>query len=322
MEPAQPATRWTVHAATADNDDELLVLFQQVFNTAMPIAQWRWKYAQAPVRGMMLRRGARAVAFFGGMPRPVQGPAGPLVAVQNGDVMVLPGERGVFSRRGALHHVAAAFFGELVGPAKQYEFAFGFPNERHFRLGLKLGLYDAAGRMTLLTWSPMAARPPWSIEQMPLAGTHLERLAPLCAAMHSDWPLHHIPVRDAARWRTRFVTHPTHRYEILQLRRRVTGNSICAFVLREHEGHVEWLDYAGPAAAAPHAVAAARGFAQRCGGKPLTAMFSDTIAPAFAAGAATCQPSDIHIPVNARPPGENRPYLGRMWLMGGDTDFL
>lgn len=320
--PERAKGRWTVHPATAENDEELLGLFQQVFGHAMTLSQWRWKYANAPVRGMLLRRGDTAVAFFGGMPRTVKGPIRLWKAVQNGDVMVLPSERGVFSRNGALHHVAAAFFGQLVGPSSSYEFAFGFPNERHFRLGIKLDLYAAAGRMSSLSWT---ALPPASQQwtKVTLIGDRaLDGVDSLWRDMGKAWPEHFIPERSASHWRARFLNHPTQRYDILLVRRRWTGQPLCALVLREHPAHLDWLDYVGPKAGVALAVATARRFAGERGGKAVMALLSEDIAASFSERAASCVPSDIHIPVNARPMIEDRPYLGRLWLMGGDTDFL
>ncbi|MBH2042943.1 MAG: GNAT family N-acetyltransferase [Comamonadaceae bacterium] len=319
---ANPTERWSVHSAGPENDEELLELFQKVFGHDMPISQWRWKYTDASTRGMLLRRGNMAVAFFGGMPRPVHGPSGALTAVQNGDVMVLPGERGVFSRKGALYHVAAAFFEKMVGPSQPYAFAFGFPSGRHFKLGIKLGLYAAAGRMTALTWSALPPAPQrWTTTSK--LGTHgLHPLEPLWIEMRRSWPQHFIPVRDAARWMARFACHPVHHYDLLVVRRRWTGRPLCAIALREHAGHVEWLDYVGSSKSASLAVAAVRRFAGERNNKPVMALFSETMASSFAIDTASSAPSDIYIPVNARPAEESRPYIGQLWLMGGDTDFL
>ncbi|NDP63242.1 hypothetical protein [Polaromonas sp.] len=323
VEVSAPATeRWSVHGAVAANDEELLDLFLKVFGHAMPIAQWRWKYANTPIRGMLLRRGNTAVAFFGGMPRAVHGPSGKLTAVQNGDVMVLPSERGVFSRNGALHHVARAFFQKMVGISLPYAFAFGFPNGRHFKLGTKLGLYAHASRMTTLTWSalaPVAQR--WTTTST--LGMHdLHVLERLWLEMRLSWPRHFIPVRDAIRWKARFACHPVYKYELLVVRRRWTGKPLCAVALREHAGHIEWLDYVGPSQLAGLAANAVRRFAGGCNNKFVAAMFSETIASFFSMDSASSTPSDIYVPVNAQPSEEDRPYIGHLWLMGGDTDFL
>lgn len=314
--------RWSIHSAQPENDEELLALFQKVFNHDMPIAQWRWKYTEASTRGMLLRRDKTVVAFFGGMPRQVHGPFGMLMAVQNGDVMVLPSERGVFSRKGALHHVAAAFFEKMVGNSHPYEFAFGFPNGRHFKLGIKLGLYAAAGRMMQLTWSALTPTPPrWTIVSK-LATNDLFVLESLWTEMRRSWPRHFIPFRDAARWTTRFACHPVNHYDLLVIRRRWTGKALCAVALKEHDDRVEWLDYVGAEKSASLAVAAVRSYAGERNKKPVMALFSESIASSFTIDTTSSAPSDIYIPVNARPAEESRPYIGQLWLMGGDTDFL
>jgi hypothetical protein len=314
-------SRWTIHPATQEQDGELLALFAQVFGHEMPLPQWRWKYAEAPVRGLLLRREGMAVGFWGGMPRRMASPAGAVSAVQNGDVMVLAGESRV-GRQGAMRQLCTAFLQEFVGPSRTYEFAFGFPNERAFRLGSNVGLYEPAGTLAELTWTPLAEAAPWRVRERVLTQDNLSAIELLWVAMQRDWPRHYIPTRDAARWQARFISHPVNRYEVVLLESRWTGRAVCALVLREEAGRVVWLDYVGPASAASLAVGAARRFSAQRGNKPLCAFFSDGIAPLFAADAAACNMAAIHVPVNTRPQGEVRPYVGHLWLMGGDTDFL
>ena len=314
--------RWTVHCATADDDLELIQLFNEVFGHVMPIERWRWKYAAASVRGVVLKREGRAVAFFGGMPRHCTGPAGSLTAVQNGDVMVLPSERGVFTRHGALYHVVTAYLDQFVGPSALYGFAFGFPNERHFRLGIKLGLYADSGRLMELSWSAAtnrsAAGTVTSELKIPQLAATLRVLWP---QMIKSWPRYYIPNRDAGRWMARFVSHPVHQYDFLVIRRGLFRKPVCAMVLREHIGHIEWLDYVGPLDSVNLAINAVREFAKQHGNKPVMALFTRSIASTFSESA-TCVESDICIPVNSCESEEPRPYLNNLWLMGGDTDFL
>jgi hypothetical protein len=320
IEPAT-APRWTLHRAFSEQDEEVLALFEQVFGHAMPLAQWRWKYAQAPMRGLMLRRGGALVGFYGAMPRKMAS-AGALVnTVQNGDVMVLPGE-SVLGRHGAMQRLVTAYVGEFVGPGKDYEFAYGFPNERAFRLGVKLGIYIEAAHLWTATWAPAQQTLPWWLREEEMSARELGAIERLWAGMRKDWADFHIPVRDAAYWQSRFLSHPTNQYRLVLLKRRWTGQPVCALVLRRHPGHVEWLDFVGSASAVPLAVAAGRRMAARCGNQPLIASFSQPLASRFAAEAATCQPSPVHVPVDARPSDDHRSYVGRLWLMGGDTDFM
>jgi hypothetical protein len=323
--PQARGSRWTVHEAREADDPELLALFEEVFGHKMPPEQWRWKYAGAALRGTLLRRGGAVVAFFGGMPRAVQGPEGIHLAVQNGDVMVKPGERGVFTRHGAFYRVTAAFLDRHIGPGRTYEFGIGFPNERHLSLGVKLGLYVPGERMKTISWSPRAGEGrSWWTREATLDAAGLGAGDTLWQAMKRDWTGWFIPVRDAQRWRFRFVEHPSCKYHLVVIRRRLGGRPLAALALREHPGHVEWLDYVGTRGDVPRAVAAARSFAARCGDKPLTALCSESIAAVFAVDAAAVENSAIVIPLRAPEPGWAQPYpwQGRLWLMGGDTDFL
>jgi hypothetical protein len=323
-DPVTPASvpRWTVHPAVAANDEELRQLFQSVFGHAMSPALWNWKYRHAALRGTLLRRGEKAVAFFGGMPRRFVHRGKVHEAVQNGDVMVAPDERGVFSRHGALYQVAADYFGSHVGPGQRYEFAFGFPSQRHFRLGAKLGLYVEVGRMMELRWTPQPKRRHvwWHCE--PLAQARGGDLDALWRRMQHEWPDLYLPLRDAERWRYRYLQHPGQPYELLIVRRRWTGAALAAMALREHPSHCEWLDYVGPRSGIALAAQAVREWAG-AKGKPLTALVSDTVVALFAAQADSVHPSQIQIPVNA-PQGQQiaPPWAGRFWFMGGDSDFL
>lgn len=323
--PQAGAGRWTVHEAREADDPELLALFEEVFGHGMSTEQWHWKYAGAALRGTLLRRSGAVVGFFGGMPRAVQGPDGLHLAVQNGDVMVKPGERGVFTRHGAFYRVTAAFLDRHIGPGRTYEFGIGFPNERHLSLGVKLGLYIPGERMKTISWSARASeRASWWTREATLASAELHVLDTLWQKMQRDWRGSYIPVRDAQRWRFRFVEHPTCTYQLIVIRRRLGGRPLAALALREHPNHVEWLDYVGTRREVPRAVASARNFAAQCGNKPLTALCSESIASTFAVDAAAVENSAIVIPLRAPEPGWPQPYpwQGRLWLMGGDTDFL
>jgi hypothetical protein len=259
------------------------------------------------------------------MPREVQGPDRIHHAVQNGDVMVHPDERGFFSRKGAFFSVSDAFLGAHIGPGRTYEFGFGFPNERAFGLPEKLGLYIAGDRMESLRWEPAAAgRAPWLVREQALDDTAVDAIGSLWEAMKRDWSALYIPVRDPARWRMRYLQRPGVRYELLLVRNRLGGRPLAAAVLRQHADHVEWLDFVGARRGIEPALAAVRRFAARQGGKPVTALFSSQVVQDFALDGATVTPSGIVVPLRAPEPGWPQPYPwhGKFWLMGGDSDFL
>lgn len=323
---ARPATLsdWILHPAYAARDAQVRELFAHVFGHAMSQPEWDWKYDGSPLRGTLLcKPEGQALAFFGGMARSLTWQGRTYACVQNGDVMVHPGQRAVFSRRGALYQVASHFFGHHVGPGAEYAFAYGFPSQRHFDLGVKLGLYESAGRMMELRWSPLAPRWHWGWRCTPLEREQLSVIDGLWDGMQGSWADLFVPVRDAARWDYRYLRRPGVSYALLLLRQRWTGRPLAALALRRHPQHVEWLDYVGAARHIPEAVEAARQWAFGQGALPLTALFSDAVAQQFAIGEAQCGPSPICIPVNAGPAGqEGKPWLQRLWLMGGDSDFM
>ncbi len=322
---AEPATLadWVLHPAYASDDAQVRGLFEQVFGHPMSQPQWLWKYEGTPLRGTLLRKqGGDAVAFFGGMARRFRYQGREYLGVQNGDVMVRPDQRAVFSRRGALYQVAAHFFGHHVGPGADYAFAFGFPSLRHFELGTKLGLYEMAGRLLELRWEPRPAARHWGWHWQVQQRLPAAQIDGLWQQMQTDWPAMFLPVRDSARWNYRYLQRPEIHYTLLLLRSRWTRRPLAALALRQHGGHVEWLDYVGPAAHIRQAVEAAREFAH-AQGRPLIALVSDAVAPAFALDGCSSKPSPICIPVNAGGSGPaGKPWLNRLWLMGGDSDFM
>lgn len=322
-QPALPVAQWQLGNAFAQDDDRLLPLFAQVFGHAISAEEWAWKYSNSPLRGTVLSHADTPVAFFGGMARTLVYQGRDYLAVQNGDVMVHPSQRGVFSRRGALYQVASSFFGQHVGPGQRYAFAFGFPNARHMRLGLKLGIYQQAGQLFDVRWLPDQPAPRrfhlrWYWQALQPAG--LGAIDGLWEQMQASWPDLFLPRRDSARWAYRYLQRPGVQYQLYILRQRLTGRPMAAVVLRQHPDHYRWVDYVGPAQHIHRAVTVARCCACRQG-LPLHLWISDSVAPLFALQNGIAEPTDIIIPANASQ-AANQPWLGRLWLMAGDSDFM
>lgn len=324
---AMPVTQWRLHSVYAQDDARLLPLFADVFGHAISPEEWAWKYADNPLRGVMLSHDDRPVAFFGGMARSFHYQGKAYLAVQNGDVMVHPSQRGVFTRRGALYQVASRFFSQYVGPGRPYAFAFGFPNSRHMRLGLKLGVYQQAGQLQELRW-PATLQP----LHRRLMGGYVQPMWPdphegaeatidgLWRDMQTSWPELFLPCRDSARWVYRYRSRPGVTYDVLLIRQRLTGRPLAALALREHPDHVHWLDYVGASSHLGSAITAARTWAARRA-LPLRTLVNDTVSSLFSQQGAESKPSDIMIPANASPETKQN-WLGRLWLMGGDSDFM
>jgi hypothetical protein len=184
----QWATRWSTFADLGG----LQGLFEQAFNNPVLAERWNWKYQQAPTWGAVVLRDHEFAGFFGGMPRDMVHAGRSLLAVQIGDVMVKPSERGVLARRGPLFRAAAAYFSNMRALYPGVQFAYGFPSQRHFDLGLKLGLYAPADAISQLAWPALAPARHWLTKTRGihdvLAGADAHRLAQLWLAMQRDWP--------------------------------------------------------------------------------------------------------------------------------------
>ncbi len=329
--PIPTLSDWQLHTAHRSQDVQLRALFAQVFGHVMSQQEWDWKYQCTDLRGSLLTKSStgEVVAFFGGMPRTFSHQGHNIQAVQNGDVMVRPQERGVFSRKGAFYQVAHHFICQHLGAQAAYAFAFGFPGPRAFRLGVKLGLYRQAGCLQQLRWTAQPApwQRLWAVQTL-AADAPLTALDALWPQMQASWPQHFLPLRSASHWAWRYQQRPGVDYHLLLVRQRLTGKPLAALALRLHPEYCDWLDYLGPSQHLPHAIAAARAFAHQHQ-RPVQALVSDAVASDFCAAQPQglhSSPSDIFIPTNAidaaGPTASAVPWQGHLWLMGGDSDFM
>ena len=135
--------RWQLQTMRA-NDQHVAAwhgLFRACFSYTLPEATRQWKYAESGVIGIGVWRGDDLVAFYGGMPRAISFMGQPSMAVQIGDVMVHPSQRGAFTRQGPFQMAASTYQEEFIGHQKPYLLGFGFPEDKALRLGEQLGLY-------------------------------------------------------------------------------------------------------------------------------------------------------------------------------------
>ncbi|MBK6295889.1 MAG: GNAT family N-acetyltransferase [Rhodoferax sp.] len=143
-------------------------LFQVVFGTPMSDALWHWKYANG--RGVAMgvwNVQDELVAHYAGFPRQVLMFGKPVTAMQMGDVMVRPNERGTLSRKGPFFLATSAFLTRYVGYDQAALLGYGFPNDRHMQLGAKRGLYERNGKVVNLRCSAQRSALPWWLATRP-----------------------------------------------------------------------------------------------------------------------------------------------------------
>lgn len=319
------APRWRLAARTAADTPALLALFQRAFGHAMTPEQWAWKYGGEHGHGMVVWQDGQPVAHYGGIGRRILYRGRPEWAVQIGDVMVEPEQRGILTKAGPFFLAAATFLERYIGFGRQYLLGFGFPNERAMRVAERLGLYAEVGSMAELVWPALPDRRElWTRLRPVNPDDSRDRLAVdgLWQAMAADLGDAIIGVRDWPWLKQRYLSHPQHRYEVLLQTGRLDGRPRGLLVLRRHADSLELLDVIAPLSRLPGLVVAAQRMAGRWGLPKLSGWITQDYAECFAASGPAVQALDIRVPANAWTAGPPMADIERRWwLMSGDTDF-
>ena len=334
----------TLRDVTPGDVGAVLALHIHVFGPGADTSWFAWKYGQGPDQGQGLAIGAwhdgQLVAYCGGLPRTLRLRNHNLRGLQIGDVMVHPAWRGILSRRGPFFQVSKRFYDSQIGAASShpFELGFGFPNERHLRLAVLLGLLRDGGVIECLHWSSLqtaGSRLPWGWlwRPLPTSSPRFDRAVNAAwKSMQAELPDVILGQRNAAYLRWRFVDRPsavdpylkeTSRYHFFELRRPWShvASGIAVMDLKSTTPH--WLDWVGPLALMPLASRTCRMEAAGAGAASLMAWASSAVASQLA-------DSDIQrrevcaglgIPASSNL-GSQDVSGTRWWLMGGDTDFL
>lgn len=313
---------WSTEWARPENEAELLNLFRAAFGHDIPPELWRWKYQDLDILGSLLKRDGRTVAFYGGLPRAIRLFGSPASAVQIGDVMVHPQQRGTLKRKGPFFLAATSFLEHFVGQDKTFPVAFGFPSENAYRIGALLGLYRQVGEIMRVAWPALKTRPSLKTRTRQLKPDQhrtVDRLWNQMAAALTDQV---IGVRDWNYLQHRYFSHPTISYQAFLVSSRWTGNPIGIFVIRVLDDCVELLDLIAPPKHIPTLIHNLRRLTQNLD-KPLAYAWITTQHAALLAGdAGEITPAGIPLPHCCWTPGMAADELhNRWWLMGGDTDF-
>ncbi len=322
----------------------VLALHTRVFGPQVDARWFVWKYGSAAQQGrgqaVGAWHGSELIAYCGGLPRTLWQQGQSRRGLQIGDVMVHPDWRGILTRRGPFFHVSRRFYESRLGAAQDrpFQLGFGFPNERHLRLAVKLGLLRDAGAIEALHWNTAPAATlclPWNWRWQALLPTDAQFDRTINTAWQSMLAQAGgltLGQRDAAYLRWRYVDRPASvglsagapvRYRFFTLRRPWSTRSAGVAVLDLRSTSAHWLDWVGPLELLPLASRACRLEAARAGASGLTAWASAAVAQQLEhsgiARREVC--ARLGIPEASSLGPQDVPESG-WWLMGGDTDFL
>lgn len=320
----QRSPRWTI-SVPADDDIGCRSLFHRSFGHEISPEMWAWKYADGRGRAVIARNGERIVAHYAGTSRRIAFMDTDLRALQVCDVMVDPAERAVMTRKGAFFQVASAWLEAYHGYYGDHSLAFGFPNRRAMRLGEALGLYTEVAQIAEVNWTPLEPRHGIATHAVVLDQNmdHSALFQSLWHEMRQDLADRIVVIRDPAYLTYRYFNHPLYRYVLLAIKQRLTGNPIGLVVLRPEQDTCRFIDFVGPVAEIPRALAHARRWVGKNGLTRLTGWITTRDADRFTAAGVSVHATGICVPCNTwseSPPPEQ--IRNRWWLTMGDTEFL
>lgn len=319
--------QYAIRDVLPDDAPEVMRLFVEAFGHQPGHDWFDWKYRDggAGALGLWDQTG-RLKAHYAGIPRNILWQGTAVAGLQIGDVMVSPEIRGLMLRNGPLQQICSRFFATRVGAGRPFRFAWGFPNQRHLRLGVTLGLYRDAGVISQLSWPARQERlwPWWTFSPLAEDSRDFDRqVDSVWQAMAADLRNHVVGARDSGYVRWRFVSRPDRRYRLFALRRRLTGGMVALAVMRLADGAAELLDVIGPRSAFRQVVRAAQNEAARSGAASMTAWASPALVEYSRHTGAAAAPSGASLAISMGSDlSAEEIKTARWWLTGGDTDFL
>jgi hypothetical protein len=318
------APRWSLGWVRSGTEPKSwLALFETCFGHAMSAAHWRWKYGSQELAGVGVFADDALVGFYGGLPRPVMLHGVSAMALQIGDVMVHPSERGVLTRQGPFYLACTTMLEQLMGFGRPFLVGFGFPNQKGLRLAVKQGIYKAVDQMAEVQWAVPRVRPDWRVRSQVVSEADEAAVNACWGEMAQAMKSSILGVRDWQFVVRRFLQHPSVAYTVLLVRARWSGQPMGVAVLRDRgEEGLELIDLIGAPMHFSALVRAALRQAHLLGRSRLLAWTTLSHRHLLDMWGSESVPLDVWVPANVWSPGPSATDLHEQWwLMGGDTDF-
>lgn len=326
----QPGTLRLRNAATLPPESYRQV-FETSFSAPFDPELWAWKYHSGRGASVVAERDGQAVAHYGGVVRQIAYFSHDHAAVQICDVMVLPQERGFFSRNSLFFKTAASMLEQHAGYKAASLLGFGFPNLKAMHVAQRLGLYDKTDELMQIALAPQLPDKQLPDEHLPKDHCRVDEVEfddtlqtqtdYLWQQMKSGFADAIIGVRDRSYLCYRFLQRPGLHYQCLTV---MQGDQLLAVAFtRDHGDRRLLMDII---AAPQHLECALLSILQSAASdKPchfwLTA---GQLARVISQANEYCvTATGIQIPCNRWSPGPPTALLvNAWWLTAGDMDFL
>lgn len=231
--------RFLVRPYELSDEASVLELWRAAFGHPMDVRLWRWKYHTPPFGRNILLCFApdnQPVIFYAGLPYVGLWKERPVRLLHITDSMSHPAYRGTIGGRKGLFVQTTERFFVQYGDHVDTDAMYGFPGERHFKLGALLLRYRAIARRPL--YFKIAVTHP-QLKIQPFRGflSKVTASHPHLNTIHrklSDfYPL--AILRDTAFLTWRFQSHPLHTYSIYACTTLLKGTVKGYIVLRDRD---------------------------------------------------------------------------------------
>lgn len=297
-------------------------VFELSFNVNFDKALWQWKYGQGRGASVAVVKNDRVVGHYGGCARHILYFGAPESAVQICDVMVLPGERGIFSRKGLFFKMAAAMLEQYAGYSAAHLLGFGFPNLKAMHVAERLGLYHKTDELIQLQVPEPDPHGADFVTPEPNVARAIQQLAPtLWKQMAEGLSGAVVGLRTPDYLDYRYVQRPGQDYRCFRICGSDQSCQALALV-REHGG--EWLvmDLIGQLSTLADAFEALCAYGQQ-NEMSFKLWITAGQAAHFETARSRRAALGIEIPCNCWSRGPGVEVLaGAWWLTAGDMDFL
>lgn len=314
----------TLHCRYAHHGDgeEVSKLFREVFNEIVSPEWWGWKYSISSSPGSIAFDGeGKIIGFYGALPREARFGEACLKVCQQTDVMVSKSHRFATRGFGVFKAMSELFLFHHVGEGKAYALSFGFPNERHLRLGVHFGLYRVGGGIKFWRQSAeLMKKKPLGLKWKILSASDIHDWRWLVElSPPSNDPEVLILEKTPEYWSYRYSKNPSSRYDIVLVSQ--WGRMIAAVVVISREDCVEIMDIASRGEKKWHqAIRVCSHIACQRGFRYLTAWGTECAIRDFPQGEILDE-GYLALPGPKMDVPLVEKVMNKCWLLGGDTDF-
>lgn len=207
-----------------EDEEKVIALWEAAFNQKMDRSIWRWKFHDNPFgRQMMLclTDAGDPVALYAGIPFPANWNGRDIRMTQLIDNMSHPDYRQATNGRRGLFIQTAEFFFDVYGGSHASVFHYGFPGQKHFKLGQLFLQYSMVkDRGSYLEVSPSAVKRKYliSFDALHAADHFDDRFDRLWHEEKKDFIFSVCRSQQFLQWR--FASHPRNSYETYLLKNR------------------------------------------------------------------------------------------------------